>query len=426
MLDLKRVLDDIDAVRAAVTAKGEASALPHLDRLPVLADQRRTAVAEGDALRAQRNALSKEVGQRKRAGEDASNLMAESTRLGERVDALEAAVREADGAIREALLWIPNVADPDVPVGDDPSANQHVATHGAPATFDFTPRAHWDLGATLGLFDFERGAKVAGSGFPLYTGRGARLERALLNYMLDLHTGAHGYTEMFPPFLANEAALTGAAQLPKLDADMYRCRDDALYLIPTAEVPLTNVHAGEILDAEQLPIRYAAYSACFRREAGAAGRETRGLQRVHQFNKVELMCYVAPDASEAELERIRGHAERVLQELGLHYRVGLLCTGDATFASAKTYDLEVWAPGADRYLEVSSVTNFRDYQARRANIRIRAAKQKVRFVHTLNGSGVATSRLMIALLETHQQADRAITVPDVLRPYFGADVIAPE
>jgi seryl-tRNA synthetase len=424
MLDIKQVLENLDAVKAAVVHKNAADAVAHLDVLPQLDAARKQAIAGGDTLRAKRKAISKEVGQRKRNGVDAADLMTESTRLGEALETIETTQKEAETGIREALLRIPNIPDPDVPIGTDDSANLEIARWGEQPAMDFEAKAHWDLAAELQLLDFEVGGKIAGSGFPLYTGRGARLERALINYMLDLHTGAHGYTEFMPPFVANSATLTGSGQLPKLGDDMYKLADDDLYLIPTAEVPLTNIHAGEILSAADLPKRYTAYTPCFRREAGAAGRDTRGLQRLHQFNKVELMTYVHPDESEAELERIRANAEIVLQNLGLHYIVKLLCTGDTTFASAKTYDLEVWAPGLNKYLEVSSISNFRDYQARRANLRWRDDSKKVRFLHTLNGSGLATPRLMIALLETHQQADGSVIVPEPLRPYCGTDRLA--
>jgi seryl-tRNA synthetase len=418
VLDLKRILDDPAAMAAALQKKQVADAAGVLAPLAPLAERRRAAVAEGDAIRARRNALSKEIGQRKRTGADAADLMAESTRLGERATALEDEQRECDTAIRDALLRIPNVCDDDVPVGADAAANAEVARWGAPPTYAFTPKPHWELGEALGILELERGAKVAGSGFPVYRAGGARLERALWQWMLDLHVTEHGYTEFVVPYLANSATLTGSGQLPKFPDDMYRLANDDLFLIPTAEVPLTNLHAGEILPAESLPLRYTAFSPCFRREAGAAGRETRGLQRLHQFHKVELMCTTRPEESAAELERIRANAETVLQRLGLHYAVKLLCTGDTTFSSAKTYDLEVWAPGVGKYLEVSSISNFRDYQARRANLRYKDGKH-TRFCHTLNGSGVATSRLMIALLETHQQADGSVRVPDVLRPYVG-------
>lgn len=418
MLDLKRILDEPDHVARKLRDKGVADASGLLAPLAGLAERRRAAVAEGDEIRARRNALSKEIGQRKRSGADAADLMAESTRLGERTTALEAAQRDCDAAIRDALLRLPNVCDDDVPVGADAAANLEVARWGAPAALAFAPKPHWDLCEAFGGLELERGAKVAGSGFPVYRGGVARLERALWQWMLDLHVTEHGYTEFIVPYLANSATLTGSGQLPKFPDDMYRLASDDLFLIPTAEVPLTNLHAGEILPAESLPLRYTAFSPCFRREAGAAGRETRGLQRLHQFHKVELMCTVRPEESPAELERIRANAETVLQRLGLHYRVVLLCTGDTTFSSAKTYDLEVWAPGVAKYLEVSSVSNFRDYQARRANLRWKDGKQ-ARFCHTLNGSGVATSRLMIAVLETYQQADGSVAVPEVLRPYMG-------
>jgi seryl-tRNA synthetase len=291
--------------------------------------------------------------------------------------------------------------------------------------FDFAPKPHWELGEALGILDFPRGAKIAGSGFPLYVGLGARLERALINFMVDLHAREHGYTEVWPPYLVNHQTAQGTGQLPKFGEDMYEVPQDGLYLIPTAEVPVTNMHAGELLDDSRLPIRYVAYSPCFRREAGAHGKETRGLTRVHQFDKVELVRFETPEASEAALEELTGHAEKVLQLLGLRYRVLLLAAGDLGFASAKTYDLEVWAPGAERWLEVSSCSTFTDYQARRAGIRYRpAGGERPQFVHTLNGSALALARTVIALLESHQEADGTIRLPEALVPYFGQDRIA--
>ncbi|MCI0342867.1 MAG: serine--tRNA ligase [Planctomycetales bacterium] len=414
MLDLKFVLENLDRVRAGVAAKNV-----RVDLAPIapLAEKRKVATSEGDKLRADRNAISEEVGKRKKAREDAADLMAQSTALGEKIAALEKEVAAAEERIREILLYVPNLADPDVPVAADESGNRIVATWGEKPKIE-KPRAHWEIAEILRLLDLERGAKVSGADFPLYIGLGARLERALLQFMLDLQTREHGYTEVYPPFVANRAAMVGSGQLPKFADQMYKIEGDDLFLIPTAEIPLTNMHAGEILPAAELPKRYTAFTACWRREAGAAGRETRGITRVHQFNKVELMTYSAPEDSPKELEKIRHDAEEVLRRLALHYQVKLLCTGDLGFSSAKTYDLEVWAPGAGKYLEVSSCSNFRDYQARRANLRVKGADKKVRFVHTLNGSGVATPRLLIALLEQNQRPDGSVGIPEALRPYL--------
>ncbi len=414
MLDLKFVLENLDRVRAGVAAK---NVRVDLDAIPPLAEKRKAATAEGDKLRAERNALSEEVGKLKKAGKDASAPMARSTALGERIAALEKEVAAAEEKIREILLYVPNLADEDVPVAADESGNRIVATWGEKPKLE-KPRAHWEIAEKLRLLDLKRGAKVSGADFPLYIGLGARLERALLQFMLDLQTREHGYTEVYPPFVANRAAMVGSGQLPKFADQMYKIEGDDLFLIPTAEIPLTNMHAGEILPAAELPKRYTAFTACWRREAGAAGRETRGITRVHQFNKVELMTYSAPEESPKELEKIRHDAEEVLRRLGLHYQVKLLCTGDLGFSSAKTYDLEVWAPGTGKYLEVSSCSNFRDYQARRANLRVKGADKKVRFLHTLNGSGVATPRLMIALLEQNQRPDGSVAIPEALRPHF--------
>jgi seryl-tRNA synthetase len=332
---------------------------------------------------------------------------------------LDAEVAGVDTKLQDILLMIPNLPHATVAVGKEAADNPEVRRVGEPKTFEFQPKPHWEIGEKLGILDFPRAAKISGSGFILYKGAGARLERALINFLLDLHTREHGYTEVFPPFLVNRDAMIGTGQLPKFEEDMYRLRDEDMYLAPTAEVPVANIHREEILREDQLPICYCAYTPCFRREAGAAGKETRGMIRVHQFDKVEMIRFVKPETSYAELEKMVVNAERVLQLLGLHYRVVLLCTGDMGFASAKTYDIEVWAPGQKAYLEVSSCSNCEDFQARRANIRFKDAAGKNRFVHILNGSGTALARLYVALLETYQQADGSVKLPDALVPYMG-------
>ncbi|MFQ5957506.1 MAG: serine--tRNA ligase, partial [Candidatus Brocadiales bacterium] len=335
-------------------------------------------------------------------------------------------LRALDMEMEEILIRIPNIPAEDVPPGEDESANVVVRSWGKMRKFNITPKPHWELGAALGILDIERGAKVSGTGFPLLKGLGARLERALLNFMLDLHTSKHGYKEVFPPFLVNRASMTGTGQLPKLEGDMYRTTEDDLFLIPTAEVPVTNIHRDEILTHKDIPLYYAAYTACFRREAGAHGKDTRGIIRVHQFDKVELVKFVRPETSWDELESLLRDAETVMQLLEIPHRVSKLCAGELSFAASKCYDIEAWAPGTKRWLEVSSCGNFTDFQARRANIRFRDEQGKVQFVHTLNGSGVALPRTMIALLENYQQADGSVVIPDALRNYMGGiDVIRP-
>jgi seryl-tRNA synthetase len=343
--------------------------------------------------------------------------------MGEEMAQLEDEAKQLDAAQRTLLLNIPNMPHDQCPVGTSAEDNPVVRTWGEKPTFSFTPKSHIELGESLGLFDLPRATKITGSAFALYTGPGARLERALINFLLDLHTGQHGYTEVSPPFLVQPEALVGTTQLPKFEDQLYRCERDNLYLAPTAEVPVTNLHREEILRLDQLPVRYAAYTPCFRREAGAAGLGTRGLIRMHQFDKVELVKITTPESSFAELESLTANAEKVLQLLGLHYRVIELCTGDIGFGSAKTYDIEVWAPGQNGYLEVSSCSNFADYQARRMALRYKTADGKNQFAHTLNGSGTALPRLFVALLETHQQSDGSVAIPEPLRHHFGADRI---
>jgi len=416
MIDSRNFRDNPDLLRAACKLKRvsvDIQAGVELDA------RRREIIHELESLQAQRNQASKEIGARKKAGEDAGEAVAAMKAVGERIKMLSAERGEVEQRLNQVALRIPNHPAADVPEGDGEEQNQVIDTWGQKPEFDFEPKPHWELCETLGLADFKRAAKLSGSGFILLKGSGARLERALISYFLDLHTGEHGYTEWFPPFVVNRQSMRGTGQLPKMEDDMYHCGNDDLFLIPTAEVPVTNIHCDEILEGRQLPLYYTAYSACFRREAGAAGKDTRGMIRVHQFNKVELVKFVSPETSYDELEKLRVNAEAVLRNLGLHYRVVNLCTGDLSFASAKTYDLEVWAPGCDKYLEVSSCSNFEDFQARRAAIRFRNQEGKTRFLHTLNGSGLALPRAFIAVVENNQQSDGSIRIPECLRPYMG-------
>lgn len=426
MLELRMVREETDAVRDALARRGNPDLLQMLERVLTHDEERRELIAAVDALRARRNEESSRVAQLKRAGshDEAAALIEEMRAVGEAISEKEARLAVVEEEIRNLLLLLPNLPAPDLPVGGV-EANKVIRSWGEERSFDFEPRPHWELGEGLGILDLPRGAKISGSGFPLFVGLGARLERALINFMVDLHAREHGYTEVWPPYLVNHQTALGTGQLPKFGEDMYQVPLDGLYLIPTAEVPVTNLHADELLQGASLPIKYVAYSPCFRREAGAHGKETRGLTRVHQFDKVELVRFEKPENSAAALEELTGHAERVLQLLGLRYRVLLLATGDLGFASAKTYDLEVWAPGAERWLEVSSCSVFTDYQARRAGIRYRPEDGgRPRFVHTLNGSGLALARTVIALLENYQEADGTVRIPEVLVPYFGQDRIA--
>ncbi|MDP2361480.1 MAG: serine--tRNA ligase [bacterium] len=416
MLDLRRIREKPEAVLAALRTKS-----PELDLDEILAlDGRRLALLqESEKLKAVRNAESRAIAEVQRAGGDAASRIAAMREVGERIKAVDAELKEVDERQGWLLMRLPNTPHPETPVGRDERDNVVVAEWGEKPPFAFTPRNHLELGEALDILDFPRGAKIAGSGFPVYKGLGARLERALINFMLDLQTGEHGYTEVFPPFLANRESMTATGQLPKMEEDMYHCGKDELFAIPSAEVPITNLHRDEVLPGESLPLRYAGYSACFRREAGSYGKEVRGFLRVHQFNKVELVQFVRPEESDAALNALRGHAEEVLRRLGLHYRVLALCTGDLSFASARTYDLEVWSPAEGRYLECSSCSSFADFQARRGNMRYKDKGGKPQFLHTLNGSGLATSRLIVALLETWQTEDGGVTVPPALRPWMG-------
>jgi seryl-tRNA synthetase len=425
---LQRLREEPDHLRRGALDKGEDPAV--VDRALELDERRRTLLAEGDALKAERNAASKRIGETIRGGADpngpeVAELKAASTRSGERIDGIDAELATIEAGLDDALLRIPNPADPDVPVGGV-EANLTVRTWGEPLPREHR-RPHWETAEDLGLIDLARGAKVSGSGFPVYIGDGSALQRSLINWFLDVHTREHGMTEVWPPAVVNAASATGTGQIPDKEDQMYVVTRDDLYLVPTAEVPVTNLHRDEIIEADGLPIRYAAYSPCFRREAGAAGRDTRGILRVHQFDKVEMVSFVAPGESEAELEWLTECAEVLLQRLGLAYRVLLMSTREMGFVQARKYDLEVWAPGVERWLEVSSVSNFRDYQARRMAIRHRPEPgAKPELLHTLNGSGLALPRTLAALIETHQQPDGSILVPEPLRPYLGGrDRIGP-
>ncbi len=417
MLDIKRIRENPDFIKKAIASRKVHADLDGLLEFDV---SRRQLIMEVEELKQARNAASKKIGDLMKEGKrDDANAEKEKVRvIGDQISALDETVRVLDRKIRMALLFIPNLPLSSVPVGKDETDNPILRVWGEKKEFDFEIKPHWDIVKALKLVDFERGAKITGSGFPVYTGQGARLQRALISFMLDLHTTKHGYTEIEPPFVCNVDAMTGTGQLPKFAEDMYHIAGDELYPVPTAEVPLTNLYREEIIN-EKLPLKLTAYTPCFRREAGAAGRDNRGLLRLHQFDKVEMVNFVNPSDSEEQHEILVAEAESVLQELGLYYRVIELCTADLGFSAAKCYDIELWAPGIERWLEVSSVSNFGDYQARRARIRYRDETEKPQFVHTLNGSGVALPRLVVALIENNQNADGTVTVPNGLRPYMG-------
>ena len=419
MLDIRKIRENPDFYRERL-ARRHTGDEKLITQVLVLDEKRRKLLQENEALKSDRNRTSKEIGALKAKGIDITEVSAQVKKLGESISQNDQAQVNLETALTDLLLRIPNVNHDTVPVGKGPEDNRIERVIGKPASFDFKPKPHWEIGAQLGLIDLEAATRISGSGFIVFKGACARLELALINYLLDLHTGRHGYTEVSPPFVVRGESMVGTSQLPKFAEDMYRVEEEPpLYLVPTAEVPVTNLHREEILAADRLPIRYAAYTPCFRREAGSAGKDTRGMIRVHQFDKVELVHIVTPEKSYATLEVLVGHAEKVLQELGLHYRVVSLCTGDIGFGAAKCYDLEVWAPGVGAWLEVSSCSNFEDFQARRMNLRYKNSEGKNIFCHTLNGSGVALPRLFIALLETYQQADGHVLVPEPLRPYLG-------
>ncbi len=417
MLDLRFVREHLDEVASAIAKRG---LLLDLGRFRDLDARRRKSLTEVESLKKLRNETSKRIGRILKEGGDAAALKEEMRRVGDKIAALEKEAAAVEEELREFLKQIPNVPHASVPEGRTPEDNAVVRTWGEPRRFDFEPKPHWDVGASLGILDFERAAKIAGSRFALYWGDGARLEMALIQFMLDLHTREHGYTEVLPPFLVNAGALFGTGQLPKFEADLFKVQPGDYYLVPTAEVPVTNIHADEILEGEKLPLAYAAYTPCFRSEAGSYGKDVRGLIRQHQFNKVELVRFSRPEDSYAELEVLTRHAEEVLRRLELPYRVVTLCTGDLGFSAAKTYDLEVWLPGQGVYREISSCSNFEAFQARRAAIRFRRSPgAKPDLVHTLNGSGLAVGRTLVAILENYQQADGTVMIPAALRSTFG-------
>ena len=420
MIDAVWLRDNLDLVRAAVQARG-ANLSPELDIFAELEARRRRLLPEIEGLKQEQNAAADEVGRAKRQGLDTSALQDATRARAQTIKQLEAERQEIESRRQSLLLIFPNVPHATVPVGASAADNVEIRRHGEPRAFAFAPKAHWDLGPALGIIDFERGTKIAAARFSVLIGAGARLARALTNFMLHLHSTEHGYTEVEPPFMANTASLTGTGNLPKFEMDLFKVAGDwDLYLIPTAEVPLTNMHRGEILDGRELPIRYTAYTPCFRSEAGSYGTDVRGLIRQHQFDKVELMTFTTAEQSHVELERLTGNAEEVLRRLHLPFRTMLLCTGDMGFASAKTYDIEVWLPGQNAYREISSCSNTEAFQARRANIKFRPdGAGKPDFVHTLNGSGLAVGRTLIAILENFQQADGSVVIPDALRPFMG-------
>jgi seryl-tRNA synthetase len=423
MLDWKWIRENREKIAIALKNRNTEF---NLDELFSLDDQRRLLQQEADLLKQKRNEESKKIGFLKKEGKDTEDLMKNVQNIADQIKIIDEKLKAAEEEWKEKLLWIPNIPHETVPIGQDENSNQVVKTWGQPREFDFEPRPHWDLGEGLDILDFERGSKIAASRFTVLKGLGARLERAIMNFMLDLHTQHHGYQEIFPPFLVNAKSMTGTGQLPKFADELYKCQDD-LYLIPTAEVPVTNYHADEILPDEILPLYYTSYTACFRREAGSYGKDVRGLIRQHQFNKVELVKFVAPETSYDELEKLLSDAEEVLQILQLPYRVVTLCSGDLGFSSAKTYDIEVWIPSQKTYREISSCSNFEDFQARRANIRYRNKTGKIGFVHTLNGSGLAIGRTAVAILENYQQENGTVVIPDALRPYMqGLEFITPQ
>jgi seryl-tRNA synthetase len=417
LFDVKLLRNDLERVKEAMANRGKVP--EELDRFTSLDARRRELLRESEQLKNRRNTVSQEVAVKKRNGENADHLIAEMREVNDRIKTLDDEIRVLEDDLNRLLLAIPNMPHSSVPVGHSEEDNVEIRRSGEPPAFPFEPKPHWEIADQLGILDFEAAAKVTGSRFVFYKGLGARLERALINFMMDLHSEEHGYEEMLPPYIVNRDSLTGTGQLPKFEDDVFKLQNTEYFLIPTAEVPVTNFHRDEILSADDLPKYFTAYSACFRSEAGAAGRDTRGLVRQHQFNKVELVKLVKPEESYEELESLTRDAERVLQLLGLPYRVLVLCTGDLGFSSAKTYDLEVWLPSSGTYREISSCSNFEDFQARRANLRFRRdAKSKPEFVHTLNGSGLAIGRTVAAILENYQQEDGSVRIPEVLQPYM--------
>lgn len=422
MLDIKFVRNNPDQVKAALEKRGNAV---FQDKFLQLEEDRRRKLFDVEQLKNRRNVVSEEIGRLKKSGEEAEDLVIEMRQVSQTIKQMDEEIKGIDEQLEYTMLTIPNMPHESVPAGQDETANVTVRTWGEPRSFEFEPKAHWDIGEALEILDFERASKVTGARFTFYKGLGARLERALISFMLDLHTEHHGYTEILPPYMVHRDSMVGTGQLPKFEEEAFKVMGTEYFLIPTAEVPVTNLYRGEILEGEKLPVYHCAFSACFRAEAGAHGRDTRGLIRQHQFNKVELVKFVKPEDSYDELEKLVANAEKVLQLLELPYRTVLLCAGDLGFSSAKTYDLEVYLPSYNTYREISSCSNFEDYQARRASIRFRRdAKAKLEFVHTLNGSGLAIGRTVAAILENYQQPDGSVEIPKVLRPYMGVDKIS--
>lgn len=420
MYDLGYFRNNLDAITARLADRPFSV---DVDAFRKLDGERRQAVSEAEALKAQKNAESAEIGKLKRAGQDTADKQQRVRELDELISKLDDRASALDGEFRELMAGIPNLPHDSVPLGKSAADNLEVRRWGNPTEFKFEPKPHWDLGPDLGILDFERAAKITGARFVVYMGLGAKLERALINFMLDVHTKEHGYTECLPPFAINSASLYGTGQLPKFEADLFKLRDTDYYLAPTAEVPVTNLYRDEVLDLDSLPIKLCAYTPCFRSEAGSYGRDVRGIIRQHQFQKVELVKFSKPEDSYAELDKLTADAQDILERLGLPYRTVALCTGDMGFSSAKTYDIEVWLPGQNEYKEISSCSNFEGFQARRASIRAKSGKSKAEHVHTLNGSGLAVGRTWLAIVENYQQADGSVVVPEALRPYMGTDVI---
>jgi len=416
MLEAKYIRDHLDEVRERIALRGQTV---DLDQFVLIDGDRRKKIQEWERLRALQKKVSDEVSRKKKEGQEASELIAEMKKVSREMKELDGIVQEKEKALQDFLLMVPNLPHPSVPVGKESSDNVEVRRWGEIPPFDFEPKAHWDIGEELGILDFKRGAKIAGARFTLYWDMGARLERALINFMLDLHTREHGYCEVLPPFMVNRTTMTGTGQLPKFEEELFKVEGTDYFLIPTAEVPLTNIHQDEVLEEGVLPLYYTAYTPCFRKEAGSYGKDVRGLIRQHQFNKVELVKFTKPENSYDELEKLLANAEEVLKRLKLPYRVVTLCTGDLGFSASKTYDIEVWLPGQNTYKEISSCSNFEDFQARRAKIRYRiAGKSKTEYVHTLNGSGLAVGRTLVAILENYQMSDGSVLIPEVLRPYM--------
>jgi len=420
MLDLGYVRDHLEIIEKMTRDRArELDLAPFLD----IDTERRQLITAAERLKAERNKASEEIARLKKSGQDASTILARMKEVSDEIKAYDDRIGGLDEKLRAFLLTVPNVPHPSVPIGAGPADNVEVRRWGAPPEFGFTPRPHWEIGERAGILDFDAAIKMSGSRFVVYKGLGARLERALANFFLDVHTREHGYSEVYPPFLVNTASLTGVGQLPKFAADMFRLEGTDLWLTPTSEVELTSLHRDEALDADALPIKLCAWTSCFRSEAGAAGKDTRGIKRVHQFQKVEMFKFTRPESSYDELESLVRNAEELLQRLGLHYRVVQLCTGDMGFASAKTYDIEVWLPSSKEFMEISSCSNCEAFQARRAGIRFKPKQGKSEFVHTLNGSGLAVGRTWIAIVENFQRPDGSVVIPDVLRPFIGTDCI---